>query len=285
VHSIPDILLADVQAEYAAADGDISQLIMGEQVHVGGLHSMLALAARAGVGDGMTGVDLCCHTGAGMRALVRFCGVKEMIGVDATEQVVERGRELCRAEGLDERISFVLGDACATGLPTGEAEFVWGEDAWCYVEDKRALIVEAARLLRPAGTIAFTDWVEGPAGLEAAEAERLLRFMRFPSILNIDDYRLLLDAAKLRIEVSEDTGRFAPYFDLYREMITQQLTYDALKAVDFDVERMNYLEEEREFVRQLGRGGKLIQAIFVARKRGVRERAASPQNTQRSRRS
>jgi SAM-dependent methyltransferase len=285
VHSIPDILLADVQAEYAAADGDISQLIMGEQVHVGGLHSTLALAARAGVGDGMVGVDLCCHTGAGMRALVRFCGVKEMIGIDATEQVVERGRELCRAEGLDERISFVLGDACATGLSTGGAEFVWGEDAWCYVEDKRALIVEAARLLRPAGTIAFTDWVEGPAGLEAAEAERLLRFMRFPSILNIDDYRLLLDAAKLRIEVSEDTGRFAPYFDLYREMITQQLTYDALKAVDFNVERMNYLEEEREFVRQLGRGGKLIQAIFVARKRSVRERAASPQNTQRSRRS
>jgi hypothetical protein len=45
VHSIPDILLADVQAEYAAADGDISQLIMDEQVHVGGLHSTLALAA------------------------------------------------------------------------------------------------------------------------------------------------------------------------------------------------------------------------------------------------
>jgi len=274
-----------VQAEYAAADGDISQLIMGEQVHVGGLHSTLALAARAGVGHGMVGVDLCCHTGAGMRALVRFCSVKEMIGVDATEQIVERGREICRAEGLDERISFVLGDACATRLPAGEAEFVWGEDAWCYVEDKRALIVEAARLLRPGGTIAFTDWVEGPAGLEAPEAERLLRFMRFPSIPNIDDYRRLLSAAKLRIEVSEDTGRFAPYFDLYREMITQQLTYDALKAVDFNIERMNYLEEEREFIRQLGSEGKLVQAIFVARKRGARAHVAATRNAQRSRRS
>ena len=29
-----------------------------------------------------------------MRALVRFCSVKEMIGVDATEQIVERGREI-----------------------------------------------------------------------------------------------------------------------------------------------------------------------------------------------
>lgn len=266
MHTVPDLGLADVQAEYAAADGDISQLIMGEQVHVGGLRSTLALAERAGVRAGMAGVDLCCHTGAGMRALVRFCGVKEMIGVDATEQVVERGREICHAEGLDERVSLVVGDACATGLPTETADFVWGEDAWCYVKDKHALIVEAARLLRPGGTVAFTDWVEGPARLGKLEAERLLRFMRFPSILDIDDYRRLLAQAGLRVEASEDTGRFAPYFDLYRQMITMQLSYDALKAVDFDRERMDHLEAEREFVHQLGREAKLIQAMFVARK-------------------
>jgi SAM-dependent methyltransferase len=266
VHSVPDLGLEDVQAEYAAADGDISQLIMGEQIHVGGLRSTLELTARAGIRAGMVGIDLCCHTGAGMRALVRLCGVKEMVGVDATEQVVERGREICRAEGLDECVSLVVGDACATGLPAESVDFVWGEDAWCYVKDKQALILEAARLLQPGGTIAFTDWVEGPAGLAALEAERLLRFMRFPSILDIDDYRRLLGEAGLRIETSEDTGRFAPYFDLYRDMITMQLSYDALKLVGFDSERMNSLETEREFVRQLGHEGRLIQAVFVARK-------------------
>ena len=73
VHRLTDIGLADVQAEYGAADGDISQLIMGEQVHVGGLQSSLELAERAGIGAGTVGVDLCCYTGAGMRDLVRFC--------------------------------------------------------------------------------------------------------------------------------------------------------------------------------------------------------------------
>ena len=34
----------------------------------------------------------------------------------------------------------MLGDASATGLPGGEADFVWGEDAWCYVVDKDRLI-------------------------------------------------------------------------------------------------------------------------------------------------
>lgn len=86
MHRVTDIGLAGVQAEYGAAGGDISQLIMGEQLHVGGLQSTVVLAARAGIGAGMVGVDLCCCTGAGMRALVRFCDADRMIGVDATAQ-------------------------------------------------------------------------------------------------------------------------------------------------------------------------------------------------------
>lgn len=266
MHTVAEIGLADVQAEYGEADGDISQLIMGEQLHVGGLRSTLALAARAGIAAGTEGVDLCCYTGAGMRALVRFRSVARMVGVDATDQVVERGRLLCREEGLDGRISFVLGDACATGIAAESFDFAWGEDAWCYVEDKRALVVEAARLLRPSGVVAFTDWVHGPAELSGAEAARLLRFMRFPSILDSNDYRQLLADAGLRVEVAQDTELFARCLDLYREMVTLQLTYDALKAVGFDRERMEALEGEREFVRRLAQQAKLTQAMFVARK-------------------
>jgi SAM-dependent methyltransferase len=266
MHSISGIGLADVQAEYSGDEGDISHLIMGELVHVGGLHSTLALAARAGIEAGTSGIDLCCYTGGGMRALVRLCNVARMVGVDATEHVVRRGRQLCQDEGFDGRVSFVLGDACATGLATESADFVWGEDAWCYVEHKDALIAEAVRLLALGGRIAFTDWVEGPAGLSAAEAERLLRHMRFPSILALSDYRDLLLDAGIRVDVAEDTGQFAPHFDLYRKMVTMQLSYDALKVVGFDSARMQALEREREFIWRLARDAKLIQGVFVGRR-------------------
>lgn len=266
MHSISDVGLAEVQAEYSGSEGDISHLVMGELIHVGGLRSTLALAAQAGIKPGLTGVDLCCHTGGGMRALVRFCSAARMVGVDATEQVVRRGREICQSEGLADRISFVLGDACMTGLAASTIDFVWGEDAWCYVERKEALIAEAARLLPDGGTIAYTDWVEGPARLSSSEAERLLRHMRFPSILTVSDYRELLRDAGFRVEVAQDTGRFAPHFDLYREMVTKQLTYDALKAVGFDDERMRALERERDFIAELAHEGKLIQAMFIGRR-------------------
>lgn len=266
MHSISDVGLAQVQAEYGGEEGDVSHLIMGELVHVGGLRSTLALAAQAGIEPGSSGVDLCCYTGGGMRALVRFCSVTRMVGVDATEQVVERGRKICQSEGLDGRISFVVGDACSTDLPSGAADFVWGEDAWCYVEHKHALVAEAARLLAVGGTIAFTDWVEGPAGLSSSEAERLLRHMRFPSILSIRDYRELLVDVGFRVEIAQDTGRFASYFRLYRDIVTMQMTYDALKAVGFDEAQMEAMERERDFIASLAQEAKLIQAMFVARK-------------------
>ena len=71
------------------------------------------------------------------------------------------GASAVKRKGWPTGSRFALGDACATGLPGGAADFVWGEDAWCYVVDKDRLIGEAARLVKAGGTIAFTDWIEG----------------------------------------------------------------------------------------------------------------------------
>jgi ubiquinone/menaquinone biosynthesis C-methylase UbiE len=177
--------LCDVQAVYSGPVGDLWELVMGEQVHVGGFNSSLALAEKAGIGKGMEGIDLCCCNGAGMRFLVHFRGVASMHGVDATETVVRRGRERCREAGLSDRIRFTLADVCGSGLPGSGADFVWGEDAWCYVEDKRALISEAVRLVKPGGLVAFTDWMEGSRELTAPEAILLTAWANFHIILLI----------------------------------------------------------------------------------------------------
>src|SRR5512140_463921 len=170
------IHLSDVQAVYSGPEGRLWELLMGEQIHIGGLHSSMELAERAEIGEGQTGVDLCCASGAGMRFLVRFRKVARMKGVDATRFMLDLGRRRCAEEGLADRISFVEANVCSTGLPGAQFDFVWGEDAWCYVEDKAKLIAEAARLVKPGGAIAFTDWVEGIGGLSDEEAARYLSF-------------------------------------------------------------------------------------------------------------
>jgi SAM-dependent methyltransferase len=261
-----DIGLQDVRAVYSGPEGELWELIMGHQVHIGGFRSSMDLAERAGVGSGMSGVDLCCCSGAGMRVLVRFRDVERMHGVDATPTVIERGRCRSAAEGLAERITFTLADVCDTGLAAASFDFVWGEDAWCYVVDKPKLIAEAVRLLRPGGVIAFTDWIEGPAGLSAGEAQRLLRFMKFANIQDLEGYRNLLSEAGCEVQVAEDTGRFAPYVDLYLNMLHMQLTYDALRIIGFDAELMQSLAGEMAFMQELAHAGKIAQGLFVARR-------------------
>lgn len=265
--STEHIGLGNVQAVYSGPEGDLWELIMGEQIHIGGMPSSMDLAKKAGIGAGMTGVDLCCCNGAGMRFLVRFRDVAKMTGVDATETVVERGRRRCEAEGLSDRIDFTLADATASGLPDAAADFVWGEDAWCYVVDKPKLIAEAARLVKPGGVVAFTDWIEGPAELKADEAERFLQFMKFPNVLDLNTYSDLLAENGCDVLLAEDTGRFAPYVDLYLDMLNKQLTYDALKIIGFDMPLMEAMGGEMQFMQSLARAAKIAQGLFVAKKR------------------
>jgi SAM-dependent methyltransferase len=265
--TIKGIGLKDVQGVYSGPEGDLWELIMGEQIHIGGFASSTDLAEKAGIASGTRGIDLCCCNGAGMRFLVGFCDVAGMQGVDATQTVIERGRQRCLQQGLADKIRFMLADACSSGLPDASADFIWGEDAWCYVEDKANLIAEAVRLVRPGGVIAFTDWVEGPKGLTQKEADRCLRFMKFPNIQDLKGYGGLLESHGCKVVKAEDTGRFSPYVDLYLNMLNMQLTYDALRIVGFDTNLMQAMAGEMLFMQQLAHDGKIVQGLFVARRK------------------
>ncbi len=258
------IHLSDVVNVYSGAEGNLWEFVMGRQIHIGGLKSSMALAECAGIAAGTRGVDLCCCNGAGMRFLRRFRQVSGMTGVDATAEVISRGRAYGIEEGMTDGIEFIHGDVCRTGLASQAFDFVWGEDAWCYVEDKPALIAEAVRIVRDGGTIAFTDWVVGPTGLSDAEAARFQAFMKFPSLLSIDEYRDLLASAGCSVRTAEDTGIFAPHVDLYLNMLNMQLTSDALRIIGFDMERMQAMGAEMAFMQELAHAGKIAQGRFVA---------------------
>ena len=264
----PQIHLSDVQAVYSGPEGRLWELLMGEQIHIGGLGSSMDLAQRAGIAEGWHGVDFCCCTGAGMRFLVRFRKVARMTGVDATRAMLDLGRRRCAEEGLSDRITFVEANVCGTGLPAGKFDFVWGEDAWCYVEDKTSLMAEAARIVKAGGLIAFTDWMEGAVEMTADEATRYLTFMKFPSVLSLTEYSALLESNGCKVNVVQDTGRFPQHVPLYLDMIEKQLTYDALKIICFNRALAQTLTGEMRFLQSLAAKGKIIQGLIVAQKSG-----------------
>lgn len=252
---------------FNGAEGDMWELLTGQQLNIGGMETTLDLAKRAGVGQGMRGINLFCLNGAAMRVLVRYAGVERMLGVDSVKRMIERGRRRTEEEGLASRIEFVLADVCSTGLPTGEADFVWSEGAWCYLSDKRQLVAEACRLIKPKGIIAFTDWIQGSGEISEEETDRYLAFMKFPSMATKEGYEDLLREHGCDVLAAEDSGRFPAAAELFLCMIEKQLTYDALKILDYDEKRMKYWRDELAFTRDLARTGKVAQGLFAARKR------------------
>src|SRR5262249_46222376 len=114
--------------------------------------------------------------------------------------------------------------------------------------------------------VAFTDWVEGPAGLTDGEAERFLGFMKFPNVQDIGGYVRLLTGEGCTVSAAEDTGRLAAHVDLYLSMLDMQLTYDALRILDFDAGKLSGMAKEMVFLQELAHSGKVVQGRFIARR-------------------
>ncbi|NLI40103.1 MAG: methyltransferase domain-containing protein [Caldisericales bacterium] len=259
--------LKDVQNVYSGAEKDLWELVMGEQIHIGGFASSMELAQRAGIKEGMKGVDLCCCVGAGMRFLSRNFKVS-MAGVDATDRVLGEAAERAKKEGLEAKLEFKKGDVTAVPYPNSTFDFVWGEDAWCYVEDKGKLVSEAARILKPGGTIAFTDWIEGHNKLTKDEASRIFDFMKFPYMETLEGYKNLLEKNGFEvIEATDQNQYFADHIALYIDMLTKQFTYDALRIMGNDANMMQAMGGEMAFMRDMARAGRFSRGRFIGRKK------------------
>jgi SAM-dependent methyltransferase len=113
-----------------------------------------ALAVHAGLGPGVTVLDLCCGVAGPGRFLTRELGC-EYLGVDASASAVAVARE--RAGGLPCRFAI----AQVPPLPAGSFDVVLLLEAMLAFKDKDALVREIAAALGPGGRFAFT-LEEGP---------------------------------------------------------------------------------------------------------------------------
>ena len=119
-----------------------------------------ALAARAGIGPGVSVLDLCCGVAGPGRWITRELGCG-YLGVDASASAVALARE--RAGDLPCRFAV----AQVPPLPAGAFDVLLLLETMLAFEDKDALVRAIAGALRPGGRFAFT-LEEGPP-LTAAE--------------------------------------------------------------------------------------------------------------------
>ncbi len=217
-----DYTIADVVDIYSGPGGMLWQLLMGEQIHVGGEAETEALAARASITAESRVLDVCSALGAPARQLAMRHGCI-VVGLDATRKMVDEARRRTEEAGLSERVSFRLGNALDMPFKSGSFTVVWGQDSWCYVTDKDRLIQDAYRVLEPGGTVAFTDWLQ-VGELTQEEWRALNGFMAFPYMETLEGYEELLHRAGFTdIETEDASEDFAHSCHRYLDMLRTEL--------------------------------------------------------------
>ena len=217
-----DFKLTDINAVYEGPVGVLWEMLMGEEIHVGGEAETEVLADKAGLSSETVLLDVCSALGGPARHLVKKFGCK-VTGLDGTQKMVDEALRRTGKAGLSESITYKLGDAQEMPFADGAFDVVWGQDAWCYVEFKKKLISEAHRVLKPGGIIAFTDWL-AVGNMTEKEWEDLNTFMVFPYMETLDGYEELLKTAGFELIEKEDLSEdFAKHCHIYQDMLRKEL--------------------------------------------------------------
>lgn len=198
------------------------------------LSQLQRMAAELHLGPGDTLVDLGCGMGGPALWVARETGAR-LIGVDFSPVAVEKAGARAAELGLSGQAQFVVGSFADTGLEPGSADGAMSEDAIDYAPDKRAAIVEAARILRPGGRLVLTTFEVDPN-----------RVASLPDSTTdpVADYRPLLTEAGFGVEVYEEApGWPEPVTSAYSAVLEasdtmkQELGEVAAQAMIFEMSR------------------------------------------------
>ena len=127
---------------------------------------VLALTRRAGVGPGVSVLDLCCGVAGPGLLVVRELGCA-YLGIDANRTSVAVARERARTARLDTRFQV----ARIPPLPPGRFDVVLLLETMLAFGDKQDLLGQVASVLPVGGRLAFT--VEEGVPLTDAERDRM----------------------------------------------------------------------------------------------------------------
>ncbi len=217
-----DFTIADVNEVYEGPVGKMWEMLMGEEIHVGGGKETEILAQKAGINRETSVLDVCSALGGPARHLARKYGCS-VTGLDATSKMVDEAVLRTELTGLSDHVAFRLGNALDMPFHAGTFDVVWGQDAWCYITDKERLIRETHRVLKSDGVIAFTDWIQA-GNMSDDEWDELNSFMAFPSMETLDGYEKILKDIGFTILEKEDlTGDFAHNCHLYQNRLRKEL--------------------------------------------------------------
>lgn len=213
-----DFTVKDVQDVYDGPGGLLWEMCMTEQIHSGGAAATDVLANALGLKPGQHVLDIASALGAPARHIAKKYGVK-VTGLDMTRTMLKKAIERTREAKLEHLIDYVEGNALDLPFHKDTFDFVWGQEAWCYVTDKPRMIEEAYRVLKPGGKMGFTDWVI-TGRISDEELKPLYESMAFPYMETFQGWQDIMKQKGFKIlDAQDQTEEYAKCFDDYANTV------------------------------------------------------------------
>ena len=129
----------------------------------------------------------------------------QVIGINLSAVEIEAARTHVEARGLSGLVTFDCGDFHDLPYEDESFDVVWSQDSLMYGADKRRILDEVRRVLKPDGILDFTDILVS-RNLNTGDRERLYARVRTPEMWDTDRY--LTEMNELGFVVDHvETGR------------------------------------------------------------------------------
>ena len=130
------------------------------EFHIGGRKATIQLADMAQLSAQDKVLDIGSGLGGPARTLVEEFAVR-VEGIDLTHEFCSVANELTRITGLSDRAVFSQGNALSLTGDSENYDVVWTQQSCMNIEDKRRMLSEAYRVLKPGGTFIFQEVFAG----------------------------------------------------------------------------------------------------------------------------
>ncbi|MBP5941832.1 methyltransferase domain-containing protein [Streptomyces sp. LBUM 1476] len=172
---------------------------------------------RPGPGDRV--LDVGCGNGTPALQLARARDV-HVVGISVSARQVERGNRRAQEAGLADRVRFEQINAMDLPFEDGSFDRAWALESMLHMPDKRQVLAEMCRVVRPGARIPIADMVylgpEAGRGPSVTVSDTHI----YASLTDIEDYPDVIRAAGLSVlELTDITHETARTNDGYLDWI------------------------------------------------------------------